>query len=204
VDPDALAADFQKVFDAKMAARERALPAARKAIRSSANAIRAIHRLDFGLAEELMEDARRALEEGVAACDGQPEIRFAGYLQDAEKEYAEARLTYAVVRGEEPPGPGDLGVGVAPYLNGMSEAIGEARRHILDLLRKGDAERAETLLDAMDDMYAVLVAMDYPDAITGNLRRSTDVARGILEKTRGDLTMSIVLGRHVREVAGDG
>jgi len=201
VDLDALTTEFQRRFDAKMAARERALPAARQTVRSSANAIRAIHRLEFELAERLMAEAKTSLDQAFAATADHLDFRYAGYVLDAEKEYTEARLTFAVVRGEPLPHPDELGVEVAPYLGGMSEAIGEARRHLLDRLRKGEVEQGERLLEAMDDMYAVLVAMDYPDAITGNLRRYTDVARGILERTRGDLTMSIVLTRHTEVVA---
>jgi translin len=198
-------------FDAKMAAREEALSASRRSIRASANAIRAIHRGDAEEAHRLMDESRSALEAGRAVSQtSQPDIYFAGFLQDAQKEYAEARLTEAVLHGAEPPSPDDLGVEIAPYLNGMSEAIGEGRRAILDLLRRGDVAAGERILAAMDDIYALLVTVDYPDAITGNLRRSTDVARGILEKTRGDLTMSLVQGdlrdaldRHARGLRGD-
>jgi translin len=198
-------------FDAKMAAREETLAASRRSIRASANAIRAIHRGDLGEAHRLMEESRSALAQGARASRAdQPDIYFAGFLQDAQKEYAEARLTEAVVAGAEPPTPEDLGVESAPYLNGMSEAIGEGRRAILDLLRRGEVESSERILGAMDDIYSLLVTMDYPDAITGNLRRSTDVARGILEKTRGDLSMSLVqrdlrdaLDRHTRQLRSD-
>jgi translin len=209
VKPDDLALQFQHRFDEKMSAREKALPAARKAVRSSANAIRAIHRLDRDRARELMEQARAAIREGMEAVRDHPDVAYAGFLQDAQKEFAEARITEAIVDGRELPSPDDVGVQLAPYLNGMAEAIGETRRHILDLLRKGEVERSEALLTWMEDLYYVLVSMDYPDAITGNLRRSTDVARGIMEKTRGDLSLSIVqrnlrdaLDRHAREVLG--
>ncbi len=204
-----LTAEFQRRFDEKTAAREQALIASRSAIRSSANAIRAVHRGETAKAEDLMEEARAALDRGLAAVEQQPDVRYAGYLQDAQKEYAEARITAALVAGEDVPGPDDLGVESAPYLNGMAEAIGEIRRHILDLLRTGDTARSEELLTAMEDMYAVLVAIDYPDAITMHLRRSTDVARGIMEKTRGDLSLSLVqkdlrdaLERHAGRVLG--
>jgi translin len=199
-------------FDDRMQARERALPASRKAIRSCANAIRAIHRGELDLAHRLMDEARAAIDEGMEASSAHPEIRHAGYLQDAQKEYAEARITEAVVTGAgELPTPRELHVEDAPYLNGMAEAIGEARRHILDLLRHGKVAEGEAVLSAMDDMYYVLVSMDYPDAITGNLRRSTDVARSLIEKTRGDLSVALVsqdlhdaLERHARGVLGDG
>ncbi len=195
-----------------MEARERALPAARRAIRSCANAIRAIHRSEWDLAHRLMDEARQAIQEGLEAVRDHPDIRYAGYLQDAQKEYAEARITEAVVTGAASlPTPEELGVEEAPYLNGMAEAIGEARRSILDLLRHGDVDRGEAILSAMDDMYYVLVSMDYPDAITLNLRRSTDVARSLIEKTRGDLSIAIVqrdlrdaIDRHTRDVLGGG
>ncbi|MGH2527020.1 MAG: haloacid dehalogenase, partial [Actinomycetota bacterium] len=161
-----------------MQARERALPASRAAIRSCANAIRAIHRGELDLAHRLMDEARASIDAGLDAVRDHPEIRFAGYLQDAQKEFAEAKITEAVVSGAtHAPTPEELAVEDAPYLNGMAEAIGEARRHTLDLLRHGRIVDGEAVLSAMDDMYAVLVTMDYPDAITGNLRRSTDVAR---------------------------
>jgi translin len=212
VNLDGISDGLRGRFDERMEARERALPASRKAIRSCANAIRAIHRGEFDLAHRLMDEARRSIAEGLEAVREHPEIRFAGYLQDAQKEYAEARITEAVVTGApDLPTPEELGVGDAPYLNGMAEAIGEARRFILDLLRHGRVAEGERVLSAMDDMYYVLVSMDYPDAITGNLRRSTDVARSLIERTRGDLSVARVsqdlhdaLERHAKDVLGNG
>jgi translin len=212
VDLDRISEEARRRFDRTMEARERALPASRKAIRSCANAIRAIHRGEFDAAHRLMDEARAAIAEGLEAVRDEPQIRYAGYLQDAQKEYAEARITEAVVTGAlELPTPDALGVEDAPYLNGMAEAIGEARRYILDLLRHGKVAQGEAVLTAMDDMYYVLVSMDYPDAITGNLRRSTDVARSLIEKTRGDLSVARVsqdlhdaLDRHAKDVLGNG
>ena len=208
---DDISDGIRRRFDERMEARERALPAARRAIRSCANAIRAIHRSEWDTAHRLMDQARAAIDEGLGAVRDHPDIRFAGYLQDAQKEYAEARITEAVVTGAtELPTPEELGVEDAPYLNGMAEAIGEARRHILDLLRHGKVTEGEAVLTAMDDMYYVFVSMDYPDAITLNLRRSTDVARSLIERTRGDLSVAIVsrdlrdaLDRHAKDVLGD-
>ena len=157
-----------------------------------------------------MDEARASIDAGFDAVRDHPEIRFAGYLQDAQKEFVEAKITEAVVSGAtHAPTPEELAVEDAPYLNGMAEAIGEARRHTLDLLRHGRIVDGEAVLSAMDDMYAVLVTMDYPDAITGNLRRSTDVARSLIEKTRGDLSVARVsqdlhdaLERHTRQIGG--
>jgi translin len=211
VDLDGLTRDFHARFDAKTAAREQALPLARRSIRASANAIRAIHRLELDRATELIGESRAAIEAGLAAVADHPDVRFAGYLQDAQKEYAEARITEALVTGADRlPDAEELGVEDAPYLNGMAEAIGEGRRFSLDLLRQSDVDGAERVLGAMEDLYAVLVSMDYPDAITGNLRRTTDVARSLIEKTRGDVTTAIgqrdlreALERHGRNVLGD-
>ena len=205
-----LAEEFQRRFDAKMTAREIVLGASRRAIRAAANAIRAIHRGELDDAHRLQEESRAALDEGERAAEGQPDRVFAGMMNDAQKEYAEAILTEAVVGGRDVPGPDELRVGVAPYLNGMAESIGECRREILDLLRRGEVQEGERLLQAMEDMYYLLVSMDYPDGITGHLRRSTDIARGIIEKTRGDLSLSIqqrsltdALERHAKQI-GDG
>jgi translin len=210
VDLSELAHSIQVRLDAKNAAREDALPAARRSIRSSANAIRAIHRLEFDAAETLIGESRAALDEGLAAVEQHADIRHAGYLQDAQKEYAEANLTLALVTGQDLPGPTDLDVEDAAYLGGMSDTIGEGRRRLLDLLRGGEVEQAEGLLEAMEEMYGVLVTMDYPDAITMNLRRATDVSRSLIEKTRGDLSISVVqkdlrdaLDRHAAEFRGN-
>jgi translin len=210
VDLSELAGSIQGRLDAKNAAREHALPAARRSIRASANAIRAIHRLELAAAETLIAESRAALDEGLAAVEEHADIRHAGYLQDAQKEYAEANLTLALITEADLPGPTDLDVEDAAYLGGMSDAIGEGRRRLLDLLRAGEVEQAERMLDAMEEMYGVLVTMDYPDAITMNLRRATDVSRSLLEKTRGDLSISVVqrdlrdaLDRHTEELRGN-
>jgi translin len=204
-----LTTELRDRFDATTAARESALPSSRRAIRACANAIRALHRGEFDHAHELMDQARVALDDGLAATADHPQIRHAGYLQDAQKEYAEARITEAVIRDEPIPEPAECAVDDAPYLGGMSDAIGEGRRHVLDLLRAGDVVRGERVLDRMEDLFAVLVEIDYPDAITLNLRRATDTSRQLIEKTRGDLSIAIVqrdlrdaLDRHAREVLG--
>jgi translin len=209
VDLSDLARSIHDRLDAKNRARERALPAARRSIRASANAIRAIHRLEFDTAKTLIGESRAALDEGLGAVREHADIRHAGYLQDAQKEYAEANLTMALVTGTDLPGPQDLDVEDAAYLGGMSDAIGEGRRRLLDLLRDGNVQEAEHLLEAMEEMFGVLVTMDYPDAITMNLRRATDVSRSLIEKTRGDLSISVVqkdlrdaLDRHTDELRG--
>jgi translin len=179
------------VFADKNAARERALPLCRDAIRLSANAIRAVHREEFEPAQELVAQAGRQVAEAKTALKGHPETYHAGFVHDSQKEYAEASITLAVIAGQPLPRPDALEVELPAYLNGLGEAVGELRRHLLDKLRYGDVEHCEAILAAMDDMYSVLVTMDYPDAMTGGLRRTTDSVRGILERTRGDLTVSV-------------
>jgi len=209
VDLENVARDLHDRFEARNAARERAIPAARRSIRASADAIRAIHRREADRARELIQASQVALDDGLGAVTDHPQVRFAGYLQDAQKEYAEASITLALVEGHPLPHPDEIGVEDAPYLNGVAEAIGEGRRHVLDLLRDRDVTRAEAILDALEDLYGVLVTMDYPDAITMNLRRSTDVARSLIEKTRGDLAVAYAshdmreaLERHARHLDG--
>lgn len=179
-------------FAEKNDARERALAASRTLIRQSANAIRSVHRGEFDRARAMLDEAREVRDQAVAALDGHGDIYHAGFLHDAQKEYAEARTTLALLSGGTIPSPEDLGVEYPAYLNGIAEAVGEMRRWILDRLRAGEFDRCEQVLQAMDDIYSVLITIDFPDAMTGGLRRTTDQTRGILEKTRGDLTMAIV------------
>ncbi len=175
----------------KHRAREHALPLCREAVRHSANAIRAVHREDFQQAEELIGRARDLLTEARAGLRDHPDIYHAGFVHDGQKEYVEACATLAVIAGRPLPAPEALAVELSAYLNGLGEVVGELRRHLLDRLRSGDVEHCEGILAAMDDIYGVLVTIDYPEAMTGGLRRTTDAVRGILERTRGDLTVSV-------------
>jgi translin len=176
---------------AKNQAREAALAACREALRHSANAIRSVHRGDYAGGEELIARANALLRDAAAALKDHPDIFYAGFVHNAQKEFAEACLTLALVAGREMPTPESLGVEYAAYLNGLGEAVGELRRHLLDSLRSGDVDHCEDCLTAMDDIYSMLVTFDYPDAMTGGLRRTTDAVRGILERTRGDLTIAV-------------
>ena len=191
-DIEAIAATAGEALAAKNAAREAAFGRCREATRHSANAIRAVHRGDFGRARELIERAATLQQEAKAALQGQPDILYAGFVHDAEKEYAEAQLTLAFIAGAERlPLAADLDVETAAYLNGLGEAVGELRRYLLDTLRLGEVERCEECLAVMDEVYGILVTFDYPDAMTGGLRRTTDNVRGILERTRGDLSLAV-------------
>ena len=186
-----IADDIRAELDAKNAARDKALVTSREAIRFCANSIRSIHRGEFEEADRLLEEARTRVRETADELKDYLDIYYAGYVQDAQKEFTEAATVKAVMRNLSIPGPQELGVEAAPYLNGLAEAASECRRDVLDLLRAGKMQRAEEVLKAMDDVYYMLVTFDYPDAITGGLRRTMDMARAVLERTRGDLTVTI-------------
>jgi translin len=194
-DFDGLADDIGASLDATYQAREHGLGACRKVIRLSANAIRSFHRNEHDKAADLMEEAAGLLSEAMEGLADHPQILHAGFVHDAAKEYAEARLTVALGAGAALPGPGDLGVGVPAYLNGLGEAVGEMRRRMLDLLRGGDLDAAEQTLEAMDGVVEFLASLDYPDGMTGGLRRTTDVARALVERSRSDLTTTMVQER---------
>lgn len=209
-DLERIGATAREGLAAKHAAREEALAESRRATRAAANAIRAVHRDERDVAQQRMDEAASALAATRTACAAQPEIRYAGFVTDAEKEYAEARLTFAVITGAGLPSPEDLGVEEAAWLNGLAETVGEIRRHVLDSLRAERLERGEELLEVMDDIYGLLVTVDFPEGVTGGLRRSTDAARGIIERTRGDLAnargqerLREALEAHRRDVLGD-
>jgi len=178
-------------FERKNAARDAALQRSRTLIRHSATAIRAAHRQERELAREHLDQAKTITEELRTDLTSYPDLYHAGYTQDAFKEYAEASIVFALLVNDPLPDPDELGVEYAAYLGGLGEAVGELRRRTLDILRQAHSADAERLLQAMDEIYGLLVTVDFPDALTGNLRRTTDLVRGLVERTRGDLTTSL-------------
>ena len=185
-------------------AREIGLASTRRVIQAASRSIRAVHRLEFAEAARLADEAESALREAQAALSPHPAIAFAGFLHDAAKEYVEAKLTAELVQGQPIAGPAELGVEIPAWLNGLAEAASELRRHLLDRLRDGDLSAAERLLGEMDEVYATLVTIDFPEAMTGGLRRTTDALRAVLERTRSDLTLTVVQTRVLRALEGDG
>jgi translin len=178
-------------FAVQDSAREEGLRLSRDSIRFSANAIRAVHRGEYDNARELIGSSRACIEAMSGALADHPELLHGGFVHNGQKEYAEACITLALVAGESLPDPDGLGINYPAYLNGLGEAAGELRRHLLDKLRDGNINRCEEILEAMDDIYSLLVTIDFHDALTGGLRRTTDMVRGVLERTRGDLTVSL-------------
>ncbi|HEX9896423.1 MAG TPA: haloacid dehalogenase [Dehalococcoidales bacterium] len=187
---DKIADRIRESFAAKDAAREKVLPICREVIRFSSLSIRALHRQELDKAHELLQSARKLLDDAEQVLADGIDIRT-GFLIDAQKEYAEGVITLSLVMGKHPPAPEELRVDEVAFLHGLAESVGELRRYLMDSMRKGDLSRGEEFLSDMDDIYNVLVTMDFPDAITHGLRRTTDNMRGVLEKTRSDLTLTI-------------
>ncbi|MBN1679508.1 MAG: haloacid dehalogenase [Anaerolineae bacterium] len=185
-----MAEQIRETFEAKSTARDEAIKQSRTLIQYCANAIRAVHRHEWDVAQDRLATAQMAADAIRAQVAGFPDLYHSGYTQDALKEYVEAYATYALVRGEELPTPDSLNVEGSTYLNGLSEAASELRRQILDIIRQGHSDEAERLLDQMDAIYGVLISFDFHDAITGGLRRRVDALRGVLQRTRGDVTTS--------------
>ena len=198
---ESIADQIRKNFDARTAARDQALTQARQLTRACSLAIRAVHRDDIESMQAQLLEAKSLADTLRNSLVSYPDLFHAGYTQDALKEFVEASATCALIQNQPLPTPEELGVHGATYLNGLAEVVGELRRRTLDILRNGYSEEAERLLGIMDDIYSALVSMDYPDAITSGLRRQTDVARSIIEKTRGDITFSL-RGEHLEQAIG--
>lgn len=181
----------REYFNQKDTAREKLIPICREVIRHSSQSIRCVHRGDFDDARLKLDKAKELCEAIASFEKDHGDLYNTGFCRDAQKEYAEAAITFAIITCGEIPLYTDLNITPAPYLNGMGETVGELRRYLLDNMRRGDLSRGEDILNAMDAIYGIMVTMDFPDAITLSLRRTTDSVRGILEKTRGDFTLAI-------------
>ncbi len=198
---ESIAEQIRQSFEARTTTRDRALAQARQLTRACSLAIRAVHRDETTVMQEHLDEARKLAQSLKTNLKDFPDLYFAGYTQDALKEYVEANVTCALIQNRPLLTPEELAVTGFTYLNGLAEVVGELRRRTLDILRHGYSQEAERLLGIMDDIYSVLVTMDYPDAITNGLRRQTDLARGIIEKTRGDITFSL-RGEHLEQAIG--
>jgi translin len=192
---ESVAAAAREFLDREDERREEALEFSRQVIRTASAIIKHAHRGEHDEAQALLREAGEAVAEMNVRLQASPSLWFAGFVTDALKEFAEAHLTFRIVRGEPLPRPEEIGVSPATYLNGLAEAIGEMRRHALDLVRMGEPQRAEAVLDEMDDHYTLLMGFDYPEAVTLGLRRRTDAARGLVERTRGDVTNALQQAR---------
>lgn len=194
--------EVRTILDARFAAREKAITESRRVIRAAANAIRALHRSEWDDAQRLIDEAGDRLSTIADALSESPELLSHAVVHDAAKEFAEARITQAVFTDIPVPSFRDLAIDPVPYLHGLGEAVGEMRRRMLDLLREEKLSEAEQLLDEMDGIVDQLAQIDYPDGMTNGLRRTTDVSRSLVERSRSDLTATVVqerLRQHLRD-----
>ena len=199
---ESIAEQIRLSFEARTSSRDQALSQARQLTRACSLAIRAVHRDETDVMQGHLSEARELADRLKNDLAQYPDLFYSGYTQDALKEFVEANVTCALIRNQPLLTPEELDVAGFTYLNGLAEVVGELRRRTLDILRHGYSQEAERLLSIMDDIYSVLVTMDYPDAITNGLRRQTDLARGIIEKTRGDITFSL-RGEHLEQAIGN-
>jgi translin len=178
-------------FEAKDRAREEALRLSRSVIRSSSAAIRSVHRGEMAKAAGLLQQAKSELDAVRDLLRDHQDLRYAGFVDDAEQEYAEAGSVLFIIREKRVPSPEETGVELVNHLAGLGDATGELRRHILDLIRLGRPEEGERYLETIEEIYHLLMLFDYPEAIARGLRRKSDLARSMLERTRGDLTVAM-------------
>ncbi|HOG98064.1 MAG TPA: translin family protein [Methanothrix soehngenii] len=182
-------------FDDKDRAREEALSLSRRVIRLCSSSIRSMHRSEIPAAKRLVDEAAEELEKIRELLENHQDVRYAGFVDGAEQEYAEAISVYSIITRNEILAPAEVGVELANYLAGLGDVCGELRRHILDLIRSGMAKDGEYFLEVMEEIYYLLMLFDYPDAITRGLRRKSDLARSMLERTRGDLTNALEISK---------
>lgn len=204
-----IVSDLSDTLEAKNAARDKVLLDTRRLVRQAALSIRALHRGDIDDARSLLESGRAMIDQIRGDLHQFPDLYWTGYVMDAQKEYVEASIVATLISGTTLPTPSELNVEISAYLNGLGEAASEMRRYVLDAIRHGGPEKhaeGERVLTLMDDIYTALITVDFPDALTGGLRRTTDLVRGVLERTRGDLTLSLrqseleqAIGRSLRE-----
>jgi len=190
-DLEIIATNIRSYFIVENELREKVLPLCRQVTQYSAIAIRAVHRQEQGKAKQLLDSAHKLIQEINLDLSESGELLHSGFVHDAQKEFAEGCITLALISEKNLPEPETLDISYAAYLNGLGEAIGELRRYILDSLRRGDFSRGEELLAIMDDIHGILMTMDFPEVVTHGLRRTSDATRGIIERTRGDLTIAL-------------
>lgn len=183
------------IFDDKDRAREEALALSRSAIRLCSSAIRSVHRNELEASKRFIDKAAVDLQKIQVLLKNHQDVRYAGFVDGAEQEYAEALFVYSIITRHEILAPDEVGVEKVNYLAGLGDVCGELRRHILDLIRSGRGKDGEYYLQVMEEIYYLLMFFDYPDAITRGLRRKSDLARSMLERTRGDLTNALEIAR---------
>lgn len=195
-----IASEIKLELEKRHLVREEVLKKSRVLIQTCSKAIKLIHRRDFDAASAMIAEARGYSSEMRNAAAGHPEVLYAGYIQDSEKEMVEAAGLLALVSGQSYPTPESMGVGLTSYLNGMGEAASEVRRYVLDDMRAGKFAQAEAMMARMESVYDELTTFDFPDSVTGGLRRTCDALRAVIERTRSDLTLTALQQELVQEL----
>lgn len=188
---DEYAEEARQQLEAVHRDREEAYTTSREIVQSASATIKAVHRGEFDEARAQVAQTRELHDRMMAAVAASPAIGYAGFVGDAAREYAEAAQVLALIAGDELPGPAEMGVEHADWLNGLGDAVGELRRHVLDLIRHDEVESAERYLEMMDEILQTIMSFDYPESVTKGLRKRSDQARGAVERTRGDLTTAL-------------
>ena len=165
--------------------REAAYTTSRQVVQSASATIKQVHREEWDEAQLALDETRRLYDQMMAAVAASPEVA------DAGREYVEAAVVTALIRDEQLPGFEELGVPPVQWLNGLADTVGELRRHVLDLVRRSRVAEAEKFLRAMDEIYQIIMTFDYPNSVTSGLRGRSDSCRGLVERTRGDLTNAL-------------
>ncbi|GMV36562.1 MAG: hypothetical protein AMXMBFR61_10700 [Fimbriimonadales bacterium] len=192
--------ELRQTLNLQHQGREAALPLCRQVVQSSSRAIRSIHRKEFDAARAKLDATRQLVREMQAALAPYPELCYSNYRSDAEKEYVEGEAVLAMVLNQPLPNPEDLEVTIPAYLNGMAEAASECRRYVLDLMRAGNLSEADRIMATMEEIYDELITVDFPDSLTGGLRRACDALRTVLERTRSDLALTHIQTELLRAI----
>ena len=184
--------EIKNSFDSIYNIREDSLKISRKSIQYASKSIRSVHRQELNEAEEYLIECQKCLSELMILTYDYPMIKYNGFVVDAEKEMVEASLVLTFEKDSILLFPSELNVSAVGYVGGLGDAIGEWRRRSLDLLRQLQIDEASKYLSIMELGLDILCELDYPDGMTGGLRRISDNARSIIERTRSDITNASV------------
>jgi len=182
--------EINNSFDDMFHDREKILKFSRIIVRDCSICIKNIHRKEFGLYQERIDNIKTNLENLVTLVDKNPGV-FEKYLKVPEQEYAEGMIFYSIISRNEIPLPSDLKIKPLNFVLGLADVIGELRRYALDNIRNSKTGELNYILECMDDIYTQLFSIDYPAGVTKDLRHKVDVARNVIEKTRGDVSLAI-------------
>lgn len=189
---------LQSELKTMVEAREEALSSSRKVITLSKQAVMAVHRGKVEAANERLEDAEKILNQVKEVLPSAFELKI-GSINPAYQEYAEAQTLLRLVTDGSFPSPKELDVPIIPYLLGLGDLVGELRRRAVDSLRSGDLRTSDKCLETMEEIYIQLLSLEEAHSLTPLLRRKCDVARRLIEVTRGEIVTAV--GRRSLEEA---